>query len=77
MAWLVCKRQKIEPPSQQYLAEYLNANQEIPPVDILAIAKAVEKIEALYHSLTIEKGLIYKHNSSIRESVRTIEGKTS
>ena len=76
VAWLVCKRLKIDTPSQKYLAGYLNANQSIPPVDILAISKAVEKIEAMYHPIAFEKGMLYKYNSDIRAKVATIVGRT-
>ena len=75
VAWLVCKRLKIDNPSQKYLAGYLNANQSIPPVDILAISKAVEKIEAMYRPVAFEKGMLYKYNPDIRAKVASIDGR--
>ena len=68
-AWMVCRRMGIDAPSQKYLAEYLNANQSIPPVDVLLIAKVVEQIEALYHPIAIDKGFLYKYNPVFRVEV--------
>ncbi len=73
VSWLVCKRLQIESPSQKYLAGYLDANQVIPPVNILAITKAVEQIESLYRSIAINKGMLYKHNHSIKKSIEELE----
>lgn len=46
-AWLVCERYGIKNPSERYMADYLEDNETIPPIDMGLVFRAVGQIEAL------------------------------
>lgn len=49
VSWFVCERLGIHNYSEEYLANYLNREDQIPDISIDAVIKAVGKIERLLH----------------------------
>jgi len=47
VCYLVCKRMGIDNPSERYMADQLNANNEIPPISLDCVLKAVGLIERM------------------------------
>lgn len=47
VCWLLCERQGIHNPSAAYLSGYLDENEEIPPISIETVLKAVGAIEQI------------------------------
>lgn len=59
VCWLLCERQGIENPSAAYLSGYLINNQEIPPISIDTVLRAVGAIEQIWNKpMTPRKELI-------------------
>ena len=59
VCWLLCERQGIENPSAAYLSGYLDKNEEIPPISIDTMLRAVGAIEQIWNKpLTPRKELI-------------------
>ncbi len=59
VCWLLCERQGIHNPSAAYLSGYLDENEEIPPISIETVLKAVGAIEQIRAGLkTPRKELI-------------------
>ena len=66
VAWLVCEIMGIENPSEMYLSNYLNDNDEIPyDVSVDRILSATKEILNLCSSnyLGCKNGLLYKHDT--------------
>lgn len=69
VAWLVCKRQGIENPSEEYLASYA-PHGEIPICSTDIIMKAVTEIEKmLKNEVDIKDSLWYKQDKQIRQDI--------
>lgn len=47
ICWLVCERIGIKNPSQQYLSQYLDKNNEVPNISIDTVLKAAGLIESM------------------------------
>lgn len=61
VSWLVCERLGIENHSEEYLAHYLEHEDQIPVISIDAVIKAVGRIELLIHSsISPRKELLIK-----------------
>ena len=48
VCWLLCERQGIKNPSAAYLSGYLEINEEIPPISIDTVLRAVGAIEQIW-----------------------------
>lgn len=69
VAWLVCKRQGIENPSEEYLASYA-PHGEIPICSMDIIMKAVTEIEKMLKGeVKIKDSLWYKEDKKIQKIV--------
>lgn len=69
VAWLVCKRQGIENPSEEYLASYA-PHGEIPICSTDIIMKAVTEIEKmLKQEIKIKDSLWYKEDKLLQKEV--------
>jgi hypothetical protein len=70
VSYLVCSRIGIRTHSMEYLAAYINENEEIPPVDIQRIFDAVELIEQIIKgNRDVTKCLLYKKDKAFKEKV--------
>jgi len=59
VCWLLCEREGIENPSAAYLSGYLENNDEIPPISIDTVLRAVGAVEQIWNKpLTPRKELI-------------------
>lgn len=73
VAWLVCKRNRIYNPSEEYLASYAPLG-EIPICSTDLIMKAVAEIERMMESpIKIKESLWYKEDKGLKEKIRVIE----
>lgn len=69
VAWIVCKRQGIDNPSEQYLAGYAR-NGKVPVCSIDHIMKAVTKIEELMSNrMNIKDSPWYKYDKGLKAAV--------
>lgn len=70
VAYLVCKRLGIQSHSVEYLANYLDENEQIPPILLDFVFQAVDLIErATTGNIEITKSLLYKKDSIFKEKV--------
>ena len=70
VSYLVCKRLGIHTHSVEYLANYLETNDNIPPISIECVFQAVDMIEQMAKgNIDITKCLLYKKDSSFKEKV--------
>jgi hypothetical protein len=70
VSYLVCSRIGIRTHSMEYLAAYINENEEIPPVDIQRIFDAVDLIEQIIKgNRDVTKCLLYKKDKAFKEKV--------
>lgn len=73
VAWLVCKRQGIHNPSEEYLATYTSKNDEIPICSTDLIMKAVTEIEKmLSRKLNIKESLWYQEDKDLKHEVSKV-----
>lgn len=73
VAWLVCKRQGIHNPSEEYLATYASKDDEIPICSTDLIMKAVTEIETmLSRKLNIKESLWYKEDKDLKGEVSKV-----
>lgn len=73
VAWLVCKRNRIYNPSEEYLASYAPLG-EIPICSTDLIMKAVAEIERMMESpIKIKESLWYKEDKGLKVKIRVIE----
>ncbi len=58
VAWLVCQRIGLKPPSAEYLSGYMGEDQKIPPISLETVLKASGKVESmLLRTVKIRVGL--------------------
>ena len=70
VSYLVCSRIGIHTHSMEYLATYINDNEEIPPVDIERIFDAVDLIEQIIKgNREVTRCLLYKKDKAFKEKV--------
>ena len=70
VSYLVCKRLDIKTNSIKYLAEYVDANLEIPPIDINCVFEAVDLIEKMVkENLDVTKCVMYKKDEAFKAKV--------
>jgi hypothetical protein len=70
VSYLVCSRIGIKTSSMEYLAYYVDENEEIPPIDIERIFDAVDLIEQIIkNKRDVTKCLLYKKDESFKEKV--------
>ena len=70
VSYLVCKRLGIQTNAVEYLAEYMDANREIPPIDINCVFEAVDLIEKMVtENLDVTKCIMYKKDKEFKEKV--------
>ena len=74
VAWIVCRHMGVETKAREYLAGYMKDNKTIPPVDVLQIGRAVERIEALYKQpCEFKKSVFYKNNLYLQQDIEKVE----
>jgi hypothetical protein len=72
VSYLVCSRIGIHTHSMEYLAFYVNDNEEIPNIDIERVFDAVDLIEQIIRgNRDITKCLLYKKDKVFKEKVDT------
>ena len=70
VSYLVCSRIGIMTHSMEYLAYYVQDNEEIPPIDIERIFDAVDLIEQIIKGKRdVTKCLLYKKDEAFKEKV--------
>ena len=70
VSYLVCSRIGIRTRSMEYLAYYVEDNEEIPPIDIERIFDAVDLIEQIIKGQRdVTKCLLYKKDEAFKEKV--------
>ena len=70
VSYLVCSRIGIRTRSMEYLAYYVQDNEEIPPIDIERIFDAVDLIEQIIKGKRdVTKCLLYKKDKAFKEKV--------
>lgn len=70
VAYLVCKRLGIQSHSVEYLANYLDENEQIPPILLDFVFQAVDLVErATTGNIEITKSLLYKKDPTFKEKV--------
>ena len=71
-AYLVCKRNGIEPPkSGEYLSGYVDNHAEIPHnISVESIMNAVRDIERMLHPLEYTDGLLFKKDDRFRKKIQ-------
>lgn len=79
VAWLICERLGIGNPSEKYLANYLDKNDQIPPhVSVERIFSAFNNVWAMINpeqKMTCRDGLIYKNDSDFKQKVKQLTAK--
>lgn len=70
VSYLVCSRIGIKTSSMEYLAYYVDENEEIPPIDIERIFDAVDLIEQIIKGKRdVAKCLLYKKDDAFKAKV--------
>lgn len=74
VSYLVCKRLGIHTGTIEYLAQYLDENEEIPPIDINCIFEAVDIIEKMVtENMDVTKCVMYKKDKVFKEKVDLVK----
>lgn len=74
VSYLVCSRIGIHTHSMEYLAHYVDENEEIPNIDIERVFDAVDLIEQIIKgNRDITKCLLYKKDKAFKEKVDIIK----
>jgi hypothetical protein len=72
-SWLICERLNITNPSEQYLAQYLEANDTIPTdVSVDRIFFAANTILDMIEPMNVKDGLLYTFDSGFKSAVDDI-----
>lgn len=75
VSWLVCKRNGISTPSENYLAGYIQ-NGEIPKISINSVLLAVNEIERLINSTSkeaLKTGLLMRYSKKFKEEITKLK----
>lgn len=76
VSYLVCRRLGIQTNAVEYLAEYVDAKREIPPIDINCVFEAVDLIEKMVtENLDVTKCIMYKKDEAFKEKVDIVKAK--
>jgi len=76
VSYLVCQRLGIQTHSIEYLACYVNENEEIPPIDINCVFEAVDLIEKMVkENMDVTKCVMYKKDPEFKEKVDVVKAK--
>ncbi len=74
ISWLICELLGIGNPSEQYLCNYLNKNNEIPTdvsiEHILSATKDIWNMCMLNNRINYRDGLLFKHNEQFKEAIK-------
>jgi len=73
VSWLVCERRGLKNPSEEYLALYLNKNNQIPNISIECILKATNMIETMLGPQGIMDGLLAKKDEYVKAQLRKMK----
>lgn len=75
VAWLICNRIGINTNSYEYIAEYLEDDEELPQdIDVESIYRAANKINDMFDDVLDYKDcLLYKYDSKFRDYVSTLK----
>lgn len=76
VSYLVCKRIGVYTRSVEYLADYVNENEEIPPIDINCVFEAVDLIEKMVkENMDVTKCIMYKKDEAFKEKIDIVKAK--